>query len=352
MLNQQQQRKKDLLTSIDTMSLEFSPEFLIPDSDSKDLIEGYRIHRDRPLGRGTWSEVFVATHLMTGTEVAAKVVAKAKLKPHEAHFVHTEASLLAIIKHPNVVQLYQMAEDEQNYYLFLELVKGSDLFSFLEKNRRMTERMARKIFSQLIDAMCRLQQLGIVHRDLKLENILLSAPINGVEENRKVTLIDLGLATQLQSSEQKLSDWCGSPLYASIELISKIPYRHEVDVWALGVILYCMVAGYQPFYGKHVSEIFMKIRSQPLNFPEHFSGPLRELVARMLDRDAGRRLTLSEIRRHVWLRSRTQAAPHSASPTQAHVAPTPANTTGAPAPPVSSYTTRVPAARVSLRASA
>jgi len=355
MTQDKQQRKKNLLTSMDTMSLDsLSPETLIPDTDSKDVIEGFRIHRDRPLGRGTWSEVFVATHLISGTEVAAKVVPKAKLKPHEAHFVHTEAALLAQINHPNVVHLYQMAEDALNYYLFLELVQGADLFSYLEKNRKMTERMARKVFAQVVDAMSRLQQLGIVHRDLKLENIIISPPINGVEDNRKVTLLDFGLAAQMHSTDQKLSEWCGSPLYASIELISKIPYRYEVDVWALGVILYCMVAGYQPFYGKTVAEIFQKIRSQPLQFPEHFSAPLRELITRMLYRDAARRITINEIRRHAWLRTRQQQQQQqqstSSSTTQQQVAVDMA--TGADG--TVSYTSRVPTrpAAFSLRASA
>lgn len=287
---------------------------------------GWVIHRERRIGNGTWSVVYHCTS-PSGVPCAAKVIAKSKLKPHETQFPYVEVSALRQLQHKHVVRLLHDTEDDTNHYLFLQLVSGHDLFSFLEKNRRMNERFARRVFAQLADAVHQLHHLGIVHRDLKLENVLLShtgvAP-TGEPAELHVTLLDFGLAAQLRTPYEKLSDWCGSPLYASVELINKIAYRTEVDVWALGIILYCMVAGYQPFYGKQVSDIFAKIRGQRLEFPEHFSPALRDLLTRMLDRDSSRRITLSQILIHEWVmpvctKQQQQQQPPPPQPTVLHV---------------------------------
>lgn len=289
-------RKKGLLTSVDENELSATPQ----PADS--VIGGWTIHLSKELGRGTWSVVYECEK--GSLQAAVKVVPKAKLKPHEVGFVRVECSILQKVKgHPNIVQFYELLEDAENFYIFLERLVGIDLFVFLEENHKVSERVARALFLQLVDAVSRLHQLGIVHRDLKLENILISEAKNGGgDESRKLTLIDFGLSAELPNPDHLLSDWCGSPLYASVELISKKPYRKEVDIWALGVILYCLVAGYQPFYGTTVGEIFHKITYQRVTYPEYFSHPLRDLIARMLDRNSQRRITIEDLRNHSWMR--------------------------------------------------
>jgi serine/threonine protein kinase len=267
-------------------------------------VGSWAIHLERRLGSGTWAEVYYATNLESGIEAAAKVIPKAKLKQNEIAYVQKEIYILSNVSHRNIISLYEALEDEAHYYLFLSLARGGDLFEVLERmpQQKLSESVARKIMIQLVDALAHLHAAGIVHRDLKLEQILVSAPFDSSsEEVPRVFLADFGLADFLWTDESTLDTPCGSPLYASPEVILRKQYRFEPDIWALGVILYTLVMGYQPFYSKHIQQVFQKIVYDKVHIPDTVSPSLRDLLSKLLTKDPSRRITLAELRRHPWM---------------------------------------------------
>lgn len=273
------------------------------------LISGWLLDSSRCLGSGTWSKVYYATRQSDGVEAAVKVIAKAKLKPHEKDFANIEAACLERLNgHRHVIQMYQHAEDETNHYLFLELCKGGDLFSVIENYGKLPENSVRRIFMQLLEAVRAMHALGIAHRDLKLENILLVEP---GPECQRLVICDFGLSAIITRPDEMLSAWVGSPEYASPELVNKRPYRYEADVWALGVILYALTVGCHPFTAETISGTFQRIRNEPARVPEHVSQPLRDLLSKMLVKDGSKRITLEGIYAHPFLQTSSVIARHA-----------------------------------------
>lgn len=265
------------------------------------LVSGWLVDTSRCLGSGTWSKVYYATRQSDGVESAVKIVAKAKLKPHERDFATTEAACLELLNgHRHIIRLYQHLEDETNHYLFLELCKGGDLFSVIETYGRLPENSVRRIFLQLLEAVRAMHMVGVVHRDLKLENILLVEP---GPECQRLVICDFGLSAILTQPDELLSAWVGSPEYASPELVNKRPYRYEADIWALGVILYALAVGCHPFSAETIAGTFHRIRNEPARVPEHVSPLLRDLLAKMLNKDGSKRITLEGIYTHPFLQT-------------------------------------------------
>lgn len=263
------------------------------------LVSGWIVDTSRCLGSGTWSKVYYSARQADGLEAAVKIICKARLKPHERDFATIEATCLQRLNgHRNIIRLYQHVEDETNHYLFLELCRGGDLFSVIETYGKLPENSVRRIFLQLLDAVRAMHAVGIVHRDLKLENILLAEP---GPECQRLVICDFGLSAVLSSPDELLSAWVGSPEYASPELVTKRPYRYEPDIWALGVILYALAIGCHPFSADTIAGTFQRIRTEPARVPEHVSAPLRDLLSKMLIKDASKRITVEGIYTHPFL---------------------------------------------------
>jgi len=259
-------------------------------------IGDWSIDLRRKLGSGTWSEVYYAVQQSTGLEAAAKIVEKARLKPHEKNFVSVEVECLRKLHHSNILKLYHYYEDQTNHYMFLEYCTGGELFTLLDSHVRLNEAQSRRFFTQLVEAVQTCHNAGVIHRDLKLENLLLtSADLNG-----KLKLCDFGLSAIQRNQTDLLAQWVGSPEYASPELVNKKPYSTEVDVWAMGVILYVLVVGHHPFTAPNVHQTFQRIRYEQVKLPDYVPLPLRDLIQRMLHKDSAKRLTIAEIRRHPW----------------------------------------------------
>ncbi|KAF7260023.1 hypothetical protein EG68_02752 [Paragonimus skrjabini miyazakii] len=248
----------------------------------------------RTLGRGNFAQVKLAVHMTTGREVAIKMIDKTTLNENCRIKLSREIRVLKSLIHPNIVRLYEVIETTRNVYLVMEYAKNGEVFDHLMKHGRMDEKQARSIFRQLFSAVEYCHQKNIVHRDLKAENLLLDGQNN-------LKLADFGFANQFDSG-CTLDTFCGSPPYAAPELLSGKKYHGpEVDVWALGVILYMLVCGKLPFEAYTLKELHTRVLSGKYQIPFYMSGACESMLKQMLVIDPKKRSTLKELMQQSWI---------------------------------------------------
>ena len=209
-----------------------------------------------------------------------------------------------MLKHPNIVRLYDVIETDKYIGIILDYASGGELFDHILAHRFLKEKDACRLFAQLISGVWYIHERKIVHRDLKLENLLL-------DRNRNVIITDFGFANRFEHrSDDLMQTSCGSPCYAAPELvISEGAYvGSAVDIWSCGVILYAMLAGYLPFDddpanpdGDNINLLYKYIVNTPLSFPDYISPEARDLLSIMLQPDPQRRADLSLVMQHPWL---------------------------------------------------
>jgi len=210
-----------------------------------------RFELKKTLGKGTYGKVKLAVEGATGKQVAIKYIKKSKIQDeHDLNRIRREIKIMSSLHHPHIVNVYEVYENRDRIILVMECADGGELYDYINNNK-LTEKEARRIFRQIVSAIKFMHQNGIVHRDLKLENLLL-------DQNNNAKIADFGLSNYY-SQNDLLKTYCGSPLYASPEIVNGQPYYGpEVDCWSLGVVLYTLVYGTMPFDGTN----FKKLRSQ------------------------------------------------------------------------------------------
>ncbi|XP_039641333.1 MAP/microtubule affinity-regulating kinase 3a [Perca fluviatilis] len=202
----------------------------------------------KTIGKGNFAKVKLARHILTGREVAIKIIDKTQLNPNSLQKLFREVRIMKILNHPNIVKLFEVIETERTLYLVMEYASGGEVFDYLVAHGRMKEKEARAKFRQIVSAVQYCHQKHIVHRDLKAENLLLDADMN-------IKIADFGFSNEFTMGN-KLDTFCGSPPYAAPELFQGKKYDGpEVDVWSLGVILYTLVSGSLPFDGQNLKEL-------------------------------------------------------------------------------------------------
>ncbi|KLO16569.1 Pkinase-domain-containing protein [Schizopora paradoxa] len=257
------------------------------------------------LGEGEFGKVKLGLHCQWGEEVAVKLIRRGNIDTAvRMSKVEREIEVLRTIKHPNIVRLYDVIETDKYIGIILEYASGGELFDHILAHRYLKEKDACKLFAQLISGVWYIHQKKIVHRDLKLENLLL-------DRHRNVIITDFGFANRFEHrTDDLMQTSCGSPCYAAPELvISEGAYvGSAVDIWSCGVILYAMLAGYLPFDddpanpdGDNINLLYRYIVNTPLTFPDYVSGEARELLSLMLVPDPARRANLEMIMQHSWL---------------------------------------------------
>lgn len=201
-------------------------------------------------GKGTFGKVKQGTHIVTGDKVAIKILEKDKIKDQsDIDRINREITILKKVRHPHVVQLYEMIENNDYLYLIMEYCSGGELFQHIVKNRRLKEPDAAKMYQQILSGIDYIHKLGIVHRDLKPENLLL-------DHNNCIKIVDFGLSN-LYNQGDKLKTACGSPCYAAPEMIKGERYFGlGADLWSSGVILFAMVCGYLPFEDQNTKKLY------------------------------------------------------------------------------------------------
>ncbi|KAI7906140.1 kinase-like domain-containing protein [Cokeromyces recurvatus] len=292
-----------LLSSHEEDTIHHSKLSFIPNhenEDENDDIVGHQIGADyricKLLGVGAFSKVYLTHHLTRDQFFAIKTIKKGKLfdDSRVRSSILREINILKSIQHPNIVHLETTMETEKMVCIVLEYVEGGELFDFVKKlhkgNQSMNEIQVRTLFLQLLHAVKWLHERNIVHRDLKLENILIHKDDHG-EMVLKIT--DFGLARVIDPKSPLLVTRCGSEEYAAPEIIKQENYDgRKTDIWSLGIILYTLLVGYLPFRydprkQERVSQLFYRIVRAEVKWPQDaiISDEAKQVVHAILERD-------------------------------------------------------------------
>ncbi|OMJ96206.1 hypothetical protein SteCoe_164 [Stentor coeruleus] len=256
------------------------------------IIGSYEI--GKTIGKGTFGKVKLGVHIKTQEKVAIKVLEKERIcDVSDVERVSREIHILKLIRHPNIIQLYEIIETPKKLYLIMEYASGGELFDYIVKHNKLSEHESCIFFQQIISGIEYIHKLLIVHRDLKPENLLL-------DEKNNIKIVDFGLSNTYKLDET-LKTACGSPCYAAPEMISGKSYKGiEVDIWSAGVILFAMICGYLPFEDSNTSQLYKKILAGDYKFPKFISKDAKEFLKNILNTNPDERFTISRIRGHVW----------------------------------------------------
>ncbi|KAL1963616.1 hypothetical protein VTN77DRAFT_7937 [Rasamsonia byssochlamydoides] len=303
------------------------------------------------LGEGEFGKVKLGWKKDGSVQVAIKLIRRESLgsNPSRLPKIYREISILRDLSHPNIVRLHEMVETDRHIGIIMEYASGGELFDYILNNRYLKDNAARRLFAQLVSGVGYLHKKGIVHRDLKLENLLL-------DRNRNIIITDFGFANTFNPNDELgeeieynltnrefvkrmrldkvdangmrrgdlMQTSCGSPCYAAPELVvsDSLYTGRKVDVWSCGVILYAMLAGYLPFdddpanpEGDNINLLYKYIVSTPLTFPEYVTPHARDLLRRILVPDPRKRADLFEVARHSWLSEYSHIVSHITSST-------------------------------------
>ncbi|PNT65936.1 hypothetical protein BRADI_3g04630v3 [Brachypodium distachyon] len=265
------------------------------------LMERYEIGRH--LGQGNFAKVYYARNLISGQGVAIKIIDKDKVSRVGLMVqIKREISIMRLVRHPNVLKLFEVMASKSKIYFVLEYAKGGELFNKITKGK-LSEDAARKYFHQLISAVDYCHSRGVYHRDLKPENLLL-------DENENLKVSDFGLSALAESTRQDglLHTTCGTPAYVAPEVLSRRGYDGaKADIWSCGVILFVLVAGFLPFHDTNLIEMYRKISRAEYRCPRPFSVELKDLLYKILDPDPSTRASISRIKRSAWYRKPIEA---------------------------------------------
>ncbi|CAO3653731.1 unnamed protein product [Mucor fragilis] len=206
-----------------------------------------------------------------------------------------EMAIMRLLRHPNICQLKEYITEGDKYYMFLEYVDGGQLLDYIIKHGKLREKQARKFARQIVSALDYCHRNSIVHRDLKIENILIT-------QSEQLKIIDFGLSN-VYSPTQQLNTFCGSLYFAAPELLRAKQYTGpEVDVWSFGVVLYVLVCGRVPFDDTNLPALHEKIKSGVVeDYPDHLGKDCLDLLSKIFVVDPSRRITLSAIQAHPWM---------------------------------------------------
>ncbi|KAI5181270.1 serine/threonine protein kinase KIN1/2 [Nematocida sp. AWRm80] len=247
---------------------------------------------------GTTSHVYKGIDSRNNKPVAIKVINRRKYVGIEKKQLREERILREVLisfllTHPNVVKLREFFFTDEYFYLVFDYIRGEQLLKKIVRNKKLSESNAKHYFLQILSAIYYCHSHNLVHRDIKIENIL-------VDSNDNAMLIDFGLSN-FYEKEGFLGTFCGSLYFAAPELLSGNLYEGpEIDIWSLGVVLYVMVCGKVPFDDKNMQSLYQKIIAGNIS-TEFLPRDLESLLVRMLDPNRKTRITLEEIYKHSWL---------------------------------------------------
>ncbi|KAI1000902.1 hypothetical protein K3495_g7297 [Podosphaera aphanis] len=276
-----QDRKSKLANSYHELLQEFS---------SKDLRSVGNYTLGRLIGKGSFGKVYLASHKLTN---GSKVVLKSTNKDDSnlAREIHHHRQFI----HPHIARLYEIIVTENLVWLVLEYCPGDELFNYLCKHGPLPVEKVQKIFAQLVGAVAYVHGASCVHRDLKLENIML-------DKNENVKLCDFGFTREYEGKGNCLQTYCGTVAYSAPEMLKGEKYAGEkVDVWSLGVVLYALLCGELPFDGDDETANRIKIINNEPKWPDHLTSDARSLVGSLLSKRPLLRPSLSDILAHPFL---------------------------------------------------
>jgi len=254
----------------------------------------------KALGKGSFGIVYLGIHLLTGQYVAIKSIEKRHMQDeHSKRKVLQEISIIKNLNHANIVKLLEVFENNKYIFLVLEHASKGDLLGFVKQTGRLKEATAKNIFSQIIAGVKHCHQHGVLHRDIKLDNILL-------DKNFNVKICDFGVS-RLMKEGQLINEQCGTPAYIAPEIISNKGYKnYSSDIWSLGIVLFAMLTGTVPFKAFNIEDLNKAIFSGKFSCPNYLSPECQNLIHSMLKLDPSGRISLDQIISHKWFTSKTQ----------------------------------------------
>ncbi|ODN96944.1 hypothetical protein I350_07919 [Cryptococcus amylolentus CBS 6273] len=277
----------------------------------------------KTLGAGSMGKVKLATNVLTREKCAVKIIPryteatrreepktpeeaeKQRLKD-ESKEIRTirEAHISLLLHHPYICGMREFIMHTNHHYMVFEFIDGGQMLDYIISHGRLRERAARKFARQIGSALDYCHQNSIVHRDLKIENILIS-------KNGNIKLIDFGLSN-LYAPNRHLSTFCGSLYFAAPELLNAKAYTGpEVDVWSFGIVIYVLVCGKVPFDDQSMPALHAKIKRGYVEYPSWLSAEVKSLLSRMLVTNPLERATLTEVLNHPFMTKGFDGPPDS-----------------------------------------
>ena len=253
-------------------------------------IKNYILKED--IGEGNFGKVKLGVSKTTNEEYAIKIINKDQIKIKMKNKIFRENEVITKFNHINVIFVFEIIEDPENYYIIMEYCKRGELFDYIVDHERLTEDEAAIFFYQLINGVEYIHSKGIAHRDLKPENLLLT-------KDKTLKIIDFGLSHEFTGNNDLLKTKCGSPSYASPEILRGDKYDgFKSDIWSCGIILYAMVCGYLPFDGETNKILFKNIMKCQPEIPDFLNDITQDLIIRILTSKPEERITINEIKKH------------------------------------------------------
>ena len=262
-------------------------------NDSQEVLIGDYIIK-KTIGTGTFSIVKLGIHRITLKKVAIKILDKNKIESKDdLERIIREMQILTEMNHQNVIKVFKIYEEENNFSLIMEYCEEGELFNYIVKKQRLSEDEASYFFYQIINGIEYIHSKGIAHRDLKPENLLIG-------KNKILKIIDFGLSN-FYDGQKRLQTPCGSPCYASPEMVKGKKYDgFNIDIWAIGVILFAMLCGYLPFEDDENDNdvLFNQIIKNKIDYPPFLSELSLDILKKILVSDPLKRITIEEIKKH------------------------------------------------------
>jgi len=276
----------------------------LPDP-TEDINKYYKI-TNKVLGQGYFAVVKVGKDLKTGEEVAIKFVKKSLVEREET--LANEIDILGAIDHPHVVGLRAIFDTEEILFIVMDLMKGGELYEEIVKRKSFSEKDASRIMQQLFSALAYLHEHGIVHRDLKLENLLL---VKESDPELTLKLADFGLSKLY--SGKALQTACGTPFYVAPDILLGDGYTEGVDMWASGILLYVLLSGRLPFAADTDAELFKLIMAGDLVWKspqfDTVSAEAKDLISKLVVVDPESRYTAKQALAHPWIVTKAGTTP-------------------------------------------
>jgi serine/threonine protein kinase len=253
------------------------------------------------VGNGKFGLIKIGINKKTRKQVAIKIMSKKDMTNQDLELVRTEIEILKICQHPNIIQLYDVFENLDYFYIIMEYCSGGDLFSYLEqRNFHLPEQLACKFMHKMCAAIYYIHSYGIAHRDLKPENVLMTSN----DENADLRILDFGLS-KIIGPDEKCTEPYGTLSYVAPEVLLDVPYGKEVDLWSLGVITYLMLGAALPFDDKDDEE---EIARKTCTEEPPYKGSIwkkiskegKDFIKRLLEKKPEKRMNIKQALEHEW----------------------------------------------------
>ncbi|KAK9542804.1 hypothetical protein VZT92_000635 [Zoarces viviparus] len=279
---------------------------LIRLENDADLREIYEF--GRKLGQGSFGVVYEATHIETQTKWAIKEVSRPAAGSSKAKMLGHEINILKQMNHAHIIHLQEVYHTAKMTYLVVDLCVGGDLKQLLQRKKFLTEDETRLVICSLADAVVYLHKRDIVHRDLKLENILVKNELDEDDDGRiniKVTDFGLSVKTSGVGIENIMTEACGTLIYMAPEVMSGRCYTHWCDVWSIGVVMYILLCGQPPFVTKTKEDLLKKIMSKEVTFTQPIwatvSDAAKNILTCLLKADPAYRMSANQLFKNPWI---------------------------------------------------